>query len=567
MLICPSIEMQTHDEQIRTDGRDGSRAARLVGHAGGEKQVSAASRSPGSSSRRMAPPARSLQQASAERRHCAPPHLELRCEGATTTSGGTGKELKRGADRDGTELADLQPLRRPANMPGAESAKKHTVTSDHYAAEIIHFAAQDGLLEVVESQLDAGVDASLATQARGWTPLHYAAYNGRVAVVELLLGRGAAPECRSLSNRTPLNLALLGGHDEVATQLADAVCKAARANPRWVRSWEATSCMRCTAAFSLLAPKHHCRYCGCTVCGACSTGRLVLDRWLAPRKPHEIRETVSETPQRVCDGCHRCYAQELPASCAEGGGSGGGGGDVDTAGLPSATDLQLLRALATWNPKLCGWASLEAADGTVLLELQPAPDGRGYEEWDCANGRGFGRVYKVVSDARLRTDIELTSELVGVLRAGEIFTSLETRIPPGAKARVSVPLTNPSVLADKGALGSSYSAELAHEYVKAHSAYCAADESKHSLTVGELLVVTENMKNGWSKGFKITDPTHTQLLFPISHTRPVALKLPTPEPDSQEEDEEENSDDDSTTTDEDEDDGIIIMPDDTPAQQ
>ena len=151
-----------------------------------------------------------------------------------------------------------------------------------------------------------------------------------------------------------------------------------------------------------------------------------------------------------------------------------------------------------------------------------------------------------------------------MLRAGEVFTSLETRMPPGAKARVSVPLTNPSVLADKGALGSSYSAELAHEYVKAHSAYCAADKSKHSLTVGELLVVTENMKNGWSKGFKINDPAHTQLLFPISHTRPVALKLSTPEPDSQEEeDEEENSDDDSTTTDED--DGI--MPDDTPAQQ
>jgi|EP01043_Picozoa_sp_COSAG02_P045971 hypothetical protein len=45
------------------------------------------------------------------------------------------------------------------------------------------------------------------------------------------------------------------------------------------------------------------------------------------------------------------------------------------------------------------------------------------------------------------------------------------------------------------------------------------------------------MRNGWSAGFKLSDSTHTTLLFPISHTKPVKLKLLTTETDSEAEDE------------------------------
>ena len=487
----------------------------------------------------MAPP-RSEIQASAERRHCAPTPLEI----LGPERVGRGDQMQT-TEEEGTELVDAADTR----------VRGHTASGDYYAAEMIHFGAQDGLLDVVASQLDAGVDPNLATEG-GWTPLHYASYSGRVAVVEFLLARGATPECRSLSNRTPLMVARLGNRDEVATALADAVCRTARSNPRWVRSWEAKSCMRCATPFSLFAPKHHCRRCGCTVCGSCSSGTLVLDKWLAPIKPHELRSTVSETPQRVCDGCLKYYAQELPAS-------GNQDSDEATADDPrilARDDLQLLRAVTLQNPSLVGWASVTAADDTQLLEVLPAPHQYGCTDWDCDIGCGFGRLYQVVSDARVRADCDMNSKLVGVLRRGEVFTSLETRITDCGKTRVSVPLTSPSVHTDPNAKGQLLPGELSCEYVRAHSAYNAVDTLTHSLVVGDILVVrlnnrrfswcssltialprqvTDNMRNGWSAGFKLAESARATLQFPVSHTKPVKLQLPTPETDSEAEEEHE----------------------------
>ena len=476
-------------------------------------------------------------RASQERRHRVPPPLTMAPAHAQAKSYSAAAKripLVKGVNEpDGTELAELQEeMVSGALTPKHAVRAESTLIGDHYAAHVIHFAAQDGHATIVRAQLDEGVYPNLATERRGWTPLHYAAYNGRQEVAELLLRRGARPECRSLSDMTPMHLALQAKHADVASLLADAVCEAARPKPRWVRSWETAGCMRCTAAFSLLAPKHHCRYCGCTVCGDCSAGRLVLDRYLAPRKPHEVRHTSSETPQRVCDGCLRCYPQHVPEAS-----------DSEAEAAAAAEDDQrLLRALTTWNPALAGWASLEPDDGTKLLELQPAglEGKRAYGEWDCTNGRGFGRIYKVVSDARLRAEVGLASELVGVLRVGQSFTALETRVVPGSgpgKTRVSLPLTNQAVQLDKGAsqLGASFSAELAKEFVKAHSAYVAHTTDEHSLAVGDLIVVTdentnlnfarEHLRKGWAKGFKLVDGERVELMFPLTHTKPIKLKL------------------------------------------
>jgi len=466
----------------------------------------------------MAPSRRSERQASAERRNCAPNTLVLR---------------PRPGNHDGEEqITDGIELACKADTRVCEPS---TATNDFYAAEIIHFAAQDGLVDVVESQLDSGVDPDLATVARGWTPLHYASYNGRADVVDLLLARDATPECRSLSNRTPLMLARLGNHAEIATMLADAVCRTARCSPVWVRSWEATSCMRCATPFSIFVPKHHCRRCGCTVCGSCSRGTLILDQWLAPVKPHELRKTVSEKPQRVCDGCLSYHTHQLPDSdCNHK--QQEGENVPDGLHLLPRGELQLLRALALWNPSLVGWASMTASDGTELLELQAAPDHRG-----CS----FGCVYKVVSDARVRASCDIDSKLVGVLRAGQIFTSLETRVTGYGRTRVSVPLTSPSVKTDRSAINESI---LAHNYVRAHSAYNASDSHRHSLAVGDILLVTENLRNGWSAGFKLDDNAQTTLLFPISHTKSVKLKLPAAETDSEDESEDEQTGNDGNCT-------------------
>ena len=98
----------------------------------------------------------------------------------------------------------------------------------------------------------------------------------------------------------------------------------------------------------------------------------------------------------------------------------------------------------------------------------------------------------------------MNSKLVGVLRRGEVFTSLETRITNCGKTRVSVPLTSPSVHTDPNAKAQLLPGELSCEYVRAHSAYNAADTLTHSLVVGDILVVRlNNRRFSWCSSLTI----------------------------------------------------------------
>jgi ankyrin repeat protein len=54
--------------------------------------------------------------------------------------------------------------------------------------------------------LDAGADPN-AKQSGGWTPLHAAAMNGNLELVELLLARGADPGAANDDRATVLSLA------------------------------------------------------------------------------------------------------------------------------------------------------------------------------------------------------------------------------------------------------------------------------------------------------------------------------------------------------------------------
>ena len=67
--------------------------------------------------------------------------------------------------------------------------------------------------------LDHGADVQAHGGWKGWTPLHWAAYRGRDAVVELLLARGADPLAVDEEGRLPHDLALQHGHDKVAALL------------------------------------------------------------------------------------------------------------------------------------------------------------------------------------------------------------------------------------------------------------------------------------------------------------------------------------------------------------
>jgi uncharacterized protein len=56
----------------------------------------------------------------------------------------------------------------------------------------------------------------------GWTPLHYAASGGHVALVELYLAKGAKVDARSRGDATPLMLAASENHTEVVAVLLKA---------------------------------------------------------------------------------------------------------------------------------------------------------------------------------------------------------------------------------------------------------------------------------------------------------------------------------------------------------
>ena len=70
--------------------------------------------------------------------------------------------------------------------------------------------------------LDAGADPD-ARQASGWTPLHSAAHNGDLELVELLLARGADPAAANDDGTTVLSMAEEGGNADVVARVRAAL--------------------------------------------------------------------------------------------------------------------------------------------------------------------------------------------------------------------------------------------------------------------------------------------------------------------------------------------------------
>jgi len=72
----------------------------------------------------------------------------------------------------------------------------------------LHFAARDGVSDMVEFMLDHGADIN-APGEDGWTPLHFAAAHGHTFIVRFLLDNGARVDAAAADGSTPIDLAYL----------------------------------------------------------------------------------------------------------------------------------------------------------------------------------------------------------------------------------------------------------------------------------------------------------------------------------------------------------------------
>jgi ankyrin repeat protein len=77
---------------------------------------------------------------------------------------------------------------------------------------------QQVALTITERLLAAGADASVKQQG-GWTPLHAAAANGNLELIQLLLRHGAEPCAKNDDGKTAFDLVTEKQHTEAAAML------------------------------------------------------------------------------------------------------------------------------------------------------------------------------------------------------------------------------------------------------------------------------------------------------------------------------------------------------------
>jgi ankyrin repeat protein len=88
-----------------------------------------------------------------------------------------------------------------------------TDETDNFGHTALFYAASNGQLEVVKLLLEKGAGADIDGKNHNGTPLLFAAQNGDIDVVKLLLAKGANPnaECNSKDKQgkpwTPLKIA------------------------------------------------------------------------------------------------------------------------------------------------------------------------------------------------------------------------------------------------------------------------------------------------------------------------------------------------------------------------
>lgn len=73
----------------------------------------------------------------------------------------------------------------------------------------LRLASKTGAIGLIQSLIAEGVDINAILDLDGRAPLHWAAYHGQVAAIELLVSKGGDLEARDYLGYTPLHLAAL----------------------------------------------------------------------------------------------------------------------------------------------------------------------------------------------------------------------------------------------------------------------------------------------------------------------------------------------------------------------
>ena len=103
------------------------------------------------------------------------------------------------------------------NAPAPPSA-----TSAHAACDALQEAAAGDQTSAAESSLQTDPHLINCRDSRGWTPLHHAAFKGRIGMIQFLVAHGAAIEAADKDGTTPLHVAASAGDPDAIEALLKA---------------------------------------------------------------------------------------------------------------------------------------------------------------------------------------------------------------------------------------------------------------------------------------------------------------------------------------------------------